>query len=383
MKIVINTISTKKQAGGAYQIALNFLLKSLEHTEIEWYYFTSRDIDDALGDHFFSLRNIRYYVFETQPDFCCSYKIVKNEIRELENRIKPDLIYSLTAPSYFTFHAPEVMRFTNPWVTHPNKYAWNVLPLKNKIKYFIYALNQKRMMRSAHYFITQTETCAKGIRRITGEPKEHVKVVKNVLPAVFKSIDNTPIVEDDYINVACVGAATIHKNFDIIPSLLLELSDIGFENVRIHVTIPYDNEIILKIERKLKELNLANNLINHGYLSQRELGTMYRRCQFCFLPTLLEVFSASIVEAMYFQLPIVATDFNFNDEILKDACLYYEPQNAKAAAQQFAKLFVNKHLQKEMKSKMKQQLLLYDDYDAHFNAIENFLVKVIEKTIAR
>ena len=34
MKVIVNTISTKKNAGGAFQISQNFLLKSLEHTEI-------------------------------------------------------------------------------------------------------------------------------------------------------------------------------------------------------------------------------------------------------------------------------------------------------------------------------------------------------------
>ncbi len=381
MKIIINTISTKKQAGGAFQIAQNFLLKSLEHHEIDWYYITSQDVDDAVGEHFFNLRNTKYFVFTTQPDFNRSYKIVKKELRVLEDRIKPDLIYSVTAPSYFTFHAPEVMRFTNPWVTHPNKYAWSVLPLKYKIKYYLYGLNQKRMMKSAHYFITQTETCAEGIRRITHEPDNHVKVVNNVLPAIFNSIDNSPIIEDDNIHIACVGAATTHKNFDILPQLIYELNSLGFSNVKFHVTIPFDNEMIQSIDSKLKELNMSDRLINHGRLSQRDLGEMYRRCQFSFLPTLLEVFSASTVEAMYFQLPIVATNFNFNSEILQDSCLYYEPKNAKEAAKQFVKLFSDEYLQEELKSKMQNQLLLYGDYDAHFNAIESFLIEVIEKRL--
>ncbi|MBR8709114.1 glycosyltransferase [Bacteroides pyogenes] len=381
MKIVINTISTKKQAGGAFQIAQNFLLKSLDHEEIDWYYFTSQDVDNTVGEYFALLRNTKYFAFQTQPDFRGSYQTVKRKLKELEAQIKPDVVYSVTAPSYFTFNAPEVMRFTNPWVTHPNKYAWSVLPLKDKIRCFLYCLNQKRMMKAAHYFITQTETCAKGIRSVTGEPSEHVKVVNNVLPVIFKSIDNTPIVEDNNINIACVGAATIHKNFDIIPQLLYEMDGMGFKNIRIHVTIPFDNFMIKTIEGNLKKLNLVDRFVNHGRLSQKELGEMYRRCQFCFLPTLLEVFSASAVEAMYFQLPIVATDFNFNSEVLEDSCLYYEPKNAKAAAQQFAKLISDKRLQEELNVKMKKQLTIYGDYDTHFNAIKDFLVEVAERKI--
>jgi glycosyltransferase involved in cell wall biosynthesis len=294
----------------------------------------------------------------------------------METKIRPNVVYSITAPSYFSFKASEVMRFTNPWVTHPNKYAWSVLSIKEKIQYYLYGLLQKRLMRGAHYFITQTETCALGIKRITGEPDSHVKVVKNVLPAVFKSLENTPFRDDDCINIACVGAATTHKNFDIIPDVLKYLKDYGLEKVRIHVTLPSDEPTLGRVNRKLQRYGLSYMLVNHGRLTQKELGEMYRRCQFCFLPTLLEVFSASTLEAMYYELPIVATNFPFNREVLADSCLYYEPKNAKAAAEQIRRLVEDTALQEELRLKMQKQFTQYSDYDAHFKSIVDFLIQV-------
>ena len=381
MKILINTISTKKHAGGAFQISQNFLLKTLDHSDVEWYYITSDDVDKAIGKKFDSIRGERYFVYPTQPDFRGSFFEVKRKLAELEAMIVPDVVYSITAPSYFKFKAPEVMRFTNPWVTHPNKYSWSVLSLKERIFYYLYGLNQKRMMKAAHYFITQTETCAEGIRRVTGEPKERVKVVHNVLPAIFKQVENTPIVEDDYINIACVGAATTHKNFVIIPDVIRELYELGLKNIRIHVTLPLDEPTLGKVTSKLEDYGLSDRLVNHGRLAQKDLAEMYRRCQFCFLPTLLEVFSASTVEAMYFNLPIVATDFPFNTEVLADACLYYEPKNAKDAAKQFARLIADKQLQATLRERMARQLAIYGDYDAHFNAIKEFLKEVAVKKL--
>jgi glycosyltransferase involved in cell wall biosynthesis len=111
-------------------------------------------------------------------------------------------------------------------------------------------------------------------------------------------------------------------------------------------------------------------------VTQAELADIYRRCECAYLPTLLEVFSASTVEAMYFDLKIVATDFGFNREVLGDACLYYEPMNAADAAAKFDELIHNQELQKTFSDRMKKQLSKYDDYDKHFNAIEDFLVKV-------
>ena len=381
MKILINTISTKKHSGGAFQISQNFMLKSLENSDVEWYHITSEDVDDAIGYKFAHLKGTHYFVFPTQPDFRGSYKQVKKQVAELEAKILPDVVYSITAPSYFTFKTHEVMRFTNPWVTHPNKYSWSTMSFLPKLKQWLYCLNQKRLMKAAYAFVTQTETTKKGIMRITGKPTEKVCVVNNVLPGVFKTMDNTPIVEDDWINVACVGAPVPHKNMDIIPNVIDELAKIGIKNVRFHTTIPVDNPMMAKVVDRCAELGYKDRLINHGRVSQKELGEMYRRCQFCFLPTLLEVFSASTVEAMYFNLPIIATDFPFNTEVLADACLYYEPKNAKDAANQLAKMIADKELQATMRERMARQLAIYGDYDAHFNAIKEYLVKVATKEI--
>ena len=376
MKILVNTISTKKHSGGAYQIAYNFLVKTLEHKEVDWAYVVSADLDEIMPETMKKKEN--YYVFPTQPDFRHSYKRVKKELADLERQLKPDVVYSITAPSYFTFQTTEVMRFTMPWVTHPNKYSWSVLSWKEKLKMRLYCWNQRRMMRKAQYFVTQTETTKQGILRITGVPEKNVCVVNNVLPAIFKALPNSPLPQDgNWIDIACVGNTSAHKNLDIIPDVLAKLQNQGVENVRFHVTIP-PGAVWNKMQKELERLGMKDRVVTHGRCSQMELADLYRHCQLCFLPTLLEVFSASTVEAMHFHLPIVATDFDFNREVLDDACLYYEPKNAKEAAKKIYTLISNNSLQVEIKEKMKSRIVLYDDYDKHFNDIKDFLMRVGE-----
>lgn len=375
MKILINTVSTKKHSGGAYQIAYNFLIESMAHTEIVWIYVVSTDLDEILPQSLKESKN--YHVFPTQPDFKGSYKRVKVELHKLEQIEKPDVVYSITAPSYFTFNTVEVMRFTNPWVTHPNKYSWATLSFTKRLRTWLYCWNQRRMMRMAHYFVTQTDFTKQGILRITGEPDNHVRVVSNVLPAAFAHQDNSHIDNGSgWVEIACVGAPVPHKNFDIIPNVLLELQRMGIKKVRFHTTIPENDPAWTIISNELVKYRLEENVRNHGRVSQAELAKMYRYCSFCFLPTLLEVFSASTVEAMFYDLKIVATDLPFNRGVLQDAALYYEPMNAKDAAVKFVELLENKDLQAEFSVKMKKQMALYGDYSKHFNGIKEFLVEV-------
>lgn len=378
MRILINTVSTKKHSGGAYQIAFNFISKTLEHNEVEWIYVVSADLDEILPNAIKIKEH--YYVFPTQPDFRHSYKKVKDELSKLEQRLVPDIVYSITAPSYFSFKSTEVMRFTMPWVTHPNRYSWAVLSWKKRLKMKVYCWNQRRMMRKAHYFVTQSETTRQGILRITGAQPENVRVVKNVLPSIFKTLDNTPFPTDGkWIDIASVANDSKHKNLDIIPSVLNELKHLDIDNVRFHVTLPDDCECWKEIYNRLVNLGLEDRVITHGRLSQHDLAIMYRHCQICFLPTLLEVFSASTLEAMYFNLPTVATDFDFNKEVMADACLYYEPMNAKEAALQIKKYIEDESLQNDMRQKMTKQLTAFSDYDRHFNDILVFLTEVGNK----
>lgn len=381
MRIIINTVSSKKKSGGTFQVALNFLLKTLEHKDIEWYYFTSQDLDDAIGSSFKDLQNQRYYVFPTQPDFKGTYNHVKNELRQLEKKIQADVIYTVVAPSYFTFETPEVMRFTNPWVTQPNKYSWSSLSLKSFLRTKIYCLNQRRMMRKAHYFITQTETTKQSILKITGEKDAHVFVVPNVLPAAMSKVDNTPLDSDNWFNILSPAVAHPQKNLDIFPDVILALRRLGINNIRFHTTLPQENSIYNKIADKITRNDLSDHWVNHGLIPQQELADVYRRSQLVFLPTLLEVFSVSAIEAMYFGVPIVATDFPFNTEVLEDACLYYEPTNAQSAADKIAMIYKSPELVSDLKEKMRLRLPKYSDYEIHFNAIKSFLVSVAKNSL--
>ena len=378
MRFLINALTVKKFSGGAFQIANNFILESLKLQDIEWYYLVSSDLDAELSTSFNQLKDSRYFVFPSQPDLLGTYLKVRKQVEKLEDDIKPDLVYSICAPSYFHFKAMEVMRCTDPWVTHPNKYARGTLNLRNRIYYTLHVSLDKWQMRKCHYFVTQTETCKKGILKVTAEPNSHVKVVPNVLPAIFNTVDKTPIKNDEYIDVVSIGNPVPHKNFDIIPEVLNEMRNKGYNNVRFHVTMPSGCEAEKSIVRKAKELGFEKNIINHGRVTQQELSVIYRQCKLCFLPTLLEVFSASTVEAMFFDLPIVATDFDFNREITGDGCLYYKPMNSKDAAEKMIKLLDDQALYSQCVEKMRCRLNNYSNYTAHFNSIKDFLVEVSE-----
>ena len=378
MRIAINTISTKKQTGGAFQIAYNFLLESLKHNEdVEWYYITSSDVDELVRKDFESLYGVRYFVFPTQPDFNGTYKQVKRELARWEEEYKPDVIYSISSPCYFTFKTKEVMRFANAWVTNPNRYAWKTLPFKAWLRMHLYRINQIRMLRNAKFIVTQSDIVGQGLKRILHLQDKNICVVPNVLPKVFQTIQVKHTYIENQVDVACVAAPIYHKNLLIIPKVLKALKEKhNLNNVRFHITIPADNPILRQIIFESSSYGVDDCIVNHGRCSQEKLSDIYNQCSISYLPTLLETFSVTSLEAMYFGLNIVATDFEFNREVIQDAGLYYQPIDAEDAADKIAMLIKDKKLAVELKKRMKERLVLYSDYKKHFEAIQSFLVDV-------
>lgn len=379
MKIIINAIIAKKRAGGGFQIAKNFILKSLSYSdeEIEWYYFVSDDLDKVIRADFQKLLNINYFVFPTQPSR--SYFKIKSKLRKIENSIKPDLIYSILAPSYFSFMAPEVFRFANSWVTNPTKEAISLLTTKEKVSNYLYSYIQKSLIKKRKYFITQSNVVASSLASLAKVDSKNVRVVSNVVPDFFLNL--TPKTASNIgheINIVTVAAPYKHKNTDIIPKVLKALKEqYSITNVTFHVTIPFDNSYLEILNKRLSESGFSNKVVNHGYCTQDQLVGIYQKSNICFFPSLLETFSVTILEAMYFKLPIVASNYQFNSEVAGDAAVYFKPLEAEDAAAQIVKLINNPEICKNLISNIPTKLEKYGSYNMHFQQTVHFFKEII------
>ena len=77
-------------------------------------------------------------------------------------------------------------------------------------------------------------------------------------------------------------------------------------------------------------MGLSNHIINVGPLPQGDLGAYYRNCQALFLPTLIESFSATYLEAMHFQAPVLTSDLDFARDVCGEAALYFDPWDTRS-----------------------------------------------------
>jgi len=71
---------------------------------------------------------------------------------------------------------------------------------------------------------------------------------------------------------------------------------------------------------------------NVGRVTLNEVIELYRSAHICFMPSLLETFSASYPEAMAMGRPIVASDLDFARAVCKEAAVYFRAASPAAAA---------------------------------------------------
>lgn len=366
--------------GGGLQVVHNFLLgtQNFIRVDVEWYYAVSECLDKVYLDEEFKRKaGDHYFIFPNQPDFFHTYFRVQKELRQLESHIKPDVIYTILGPCYNFFKSREVIRFVHPWVVTSNPYAWSTLPIKTKIRMKLHIGLLKKLIKRISYVVTQTEAVKNGLIRDLGFNPNDIRVVNNVLPAVYTALDNSPIeLDNGWVEIPAIGGGE-HKNLDIIPEVLKALEDkYGITNYRFHITLPDSSPVLPRVMSRIRDLGYEDRIVNHGNMKQQDLAMLYRQCTISFLPSVLEVFSASTIESMYFHLPTVATDLSFNSEVFGDSCLYYSPKNADDAADKIYLAVTDGQLRETLITRMDIQIKRFSSFDKYFNDTVDFLIEV-------
>ena len=121
-----------------------------------------------------------------------------------------------------------------------------------------------------------------------------------------------------------------HKNLEALLALFdkyrSELKDV----ICILTIDAKDHTDAARLLKKVETLGLSNQLINIGSVEQRLLPRLYEFSDALILPTLLESFSGTYVEAMRYCTPILTSDRDFAQAVCKQAALYFDPLDAKS-----------------------------------------------------
>ena len=371
MKILINTGVINQ--GGAIQVALNLINFTLADKTHDYHYIVPKII--ASSD-FLDFKGHSCCVIGKSPAKILSARKTRKKIASFERKVDPDIVYSVGAPSYIRFKKKEVLRLTNPFLIGADDIAFSTLSLRERATISLKIWIQRRYINSDQYVITQTDAAKKRIVKNLNIPKAHVRVVPNTYSPIFAPKNKRR--EGTKIGILCLAAPYPHKNLSIIPLVAKELINKGITDFEFTVTVPenVDNSEVRSFYRLMEELEVEGFIKNIGRVNFTDCPDLYTESDIVFLPTLLEVFSATHVEAMAMNVPIVTTDFDFCREICQDGALYFKPKSFVQAADRIMKLIENNGLKEKLIEEQQRIIEKLPDtgaiYGKHISYLEEF-----------
>ncbi|WP_316247893.1 glycosyltransferase [Elizabethkingia miricola] len=140
-----------------------------------------------------------------------------------------------------------------------------------------------------------------------------------------------------------------HKNMDVIPEVIKILKHkYKFNDFKFLITL------------QSEELNFPEYCEEYieylGKVDLKKIPSLYNQSQMVFIPTLLEVFSATYLEAMLMKKPIIASDLEFSRDICGESAYFCEPVNAESYADAIFRLANDENLRNSLVSKGTENL---------------------------
>lgn len=373
MKMVINTSDIK--VGGMLQVALSVIDELRNFPEHDYHVFLSPEVERQVRKDKFP-ENFRFYSFIRYSGYSAAlmrkwmtYKKLK-QLQLLEKLIKPDVVFSVFGPTYWKPKAPHVAGFATPQYVYPESPYFSEVPFSHRIKQTLFGwLRQWLMIRNIDFLIAETEEVKQRLINILRIDEHRVFHISNTLNEIYNKPEKwtyrakLPEREPGELRLVTVSANHLFKNLCIVNEVINQI-----KILRPQLKVKF----ILTIHRReFKDLGTNRKYVHFtNRLNVDECPYLYSQCDFMFLPTLLECFSASYPEAMKMGLPILTSDLVFAREVCGDAALYFDPVNAHDIAEKIVYLHENTELQENMKAEGLKRLA---DFGTATERVEKYL----------
>ncbi|MEE4185815.1 MAG: glycosyltransferase [Gammaproteobacteria bacterium] len=355
MNVLINATTLVK--GGGIQVAASFIAETLRAAdEITWHYALSEQVMTELK----ALGAIpeRAEIFADPPT---RSKAARRRLLDLETRTAADVVFTVFGPAYVRFRVPHVCGVAVCWVTHSTWLAYRALPgWLARAKALAMNVYKGLWLRPADRWVVEADNALRGLSRRIGIARDKIDVVPNSCAAIFREAAIAPARRPEPgepVRLLYVTAYYPHKNLEIIPQVAAELAARGgtttYEFV---ITVPESEPRLTAIMNEARALGIDSMIKNVGPVTLNEVVELYRDSHICFMPSLLETFSASYPEAMAMGRPIVASDLDFARAVCTDAAVYFRADSASAAADAVIRLLEDQALWDQCISRGRQVL---------------------------
>lgn len=323
------------RVGGGIQVAVSFIndLNRL-NTNLFFIVALSPQLNETIKKKEFN-RNFEFIFF--QPGYSSLFNRIK-ALKKIEKQFNPQVVFTLFGPSYYKSKVPKIVGFAIPHYIYLDSPYFQLITFKERLLHFVRRLLKVYLfIKFSNYLVFETENARNVFCKIYKFDTVKTLVAPNTINSLFDSPEkwnNRNFHFKQKTKILSLAANYKHKNLHIIPKTIDILeSRYGLK----------DFCFVLSLKRE--DLNFDKRYDDYiqyiGKVNLEYLPSLYNQIDIAFIPSLLEVFSASFVEAMKMQVPIVASDLGFARDICNDSANYFQPNNAEDAAAKIFELIKN------------------------------------------
>lgn len=374
-KILFNS-STNVVGGGVKNSAI-FIKYALMDSFFDWEFAISPQIKSILVKWGISCEGTNFLLFNESPARNLESKL---RLKDLVEKNKYALVYTMAGPAYINFSTIHVMGISNAFITHADWDAFSLM--KNffySIRYIGKSFVQLLYSRKADYFIFQTEQARNSYCKRAIIPKNKTFIVTNAFDDSLVKIENDSFSKTDIFRIFCPGADYIHKGFQFIPSIAKAMKRMGKSDFKFNfiLTLP-EGKLWNQIKNKADDLGVSENIVNRGAFNYSEVCQVYNEADLVFVPSLLETFSASYLEAISFQKKLVVSDKDFAREICNGYAEYVNPKNPVQTAEILLSAMQSKDVDISRTLLGKSILKKFGNQTERFEKIRQIISQIVE-----
>lgn len=247
-----------------------------------------------------------------------------------------DLIFTLADIPVMS-RRPQVFLFDWPYAAFPQSPAWRLGSLGERLARWVKVATFRALLPFVDCMIAQSAPLAQRLRKIYG--LRNIDVVPNAVS--LENLDGGRPREfglGSGFKLLCLSRYYSHKNIEIFLPVARRIRDAKLD-AKIIVTLSRDeNDRARWFLDAIDSERLSDIVINVGPVPMAEVPSLYQQTDALLLPTLLESFSGTYVEAMYHRRPILTSDMPFARGVCGDAAFYFDPTDDMAILETIRKV---------------------------------------------
>lgn len=266
----------------------------------------------------------------------------------LLHKLKVDVLFNL-ADMVVPSAVPQVYLFDWPYAVYPDADIWERMPRRERVYRSVKLWFFKKYLRFSKYVIAQTETMQRRLADLYGIGD--ISVVGNAVSLDHYQSKSTSFdLPPAKYKLLYLTRYYPHKNIEIFLSLaeLIRARNLPF--VLVTTLEPSESRgsaaFLLEVERR----KLGSIIVNLGAIPMDKVPSLFANCDALLMPTLMESFSGTYVEAMFHEKVIFTSDSDFARDVCREAAIYFDPMSAEDILEKIVSAFESGDLMAEKAS---------------------------------